>query len=260
MAFFQLQTLTKKFDGLAALDHLSFEIIEGEIFGVVGPNGSGKTTLVNVITGFLRPTTGNVIFKEESIEGLRPYQIAKRGIIRTFQLTSLFPSLTALENICSARYLKTRHSDLGSFARSILLSKEYRNEEKKLEKEAEEILSIMEMTDQRNVIAENLPTVDQRKLEIAIALAAEPEFLLLDEPAAGMNPEEVNRIMGVIQHLQQRGITLVVIEHNMRVITGICNRVMVISYGTKIAEGTPEEVVNNEKVIASYLGEKLQDA
>lgn len=257
MAVFEIQGLTKKFGGLTALNKLDVNIDEGEIVGLVGPNGSGKTTWINIVTGFLKPTAGDMLYKGQSIVGLEPYQIAEMGIIRTFQLTSMFSNLTAKENIISSRYLKTRHSSVGSFFRSIFYTADYREEEMRLSQKADEILAILEMEGKGGMIAANLPTMDQRKLEIAIALAAEPELLLLDEPAGGMNPEEVDRLMNIIQSLQQSGITLVVVEHNMKVITGICTHVMVINYGTKIAEGTVEEVMNNEAVISSYLGEAL---
>lgn len=257
MAILEIQGITKIFGGLTALNKLDVNIDEGEIVGLVGPNGSGKTTWINIVSGFLKPTAGDMLYKGQSIVGLEPYQIAERGIIRTFQLTSLFSNLTARENIIAGRYLKTRHSNVGSFFRSIFLTRDYQKEEMRLNQKADEVLAIVEMEGKGDVIATNLPTVDQRKLGIAIALAGEPELLLLDEPAAGMNPEEVDRAMQLIQSLQQSGITLVVVEHNMKVITGICTHVVVINYGTKIAEGTAEEVINNEAVISSFLGEAL---
>lgn len=257
MVILEMQGLTKEFGGLTALNRLDVNIDEGEIAGLVGPNGSGKTTWINIVTGFLKPTAGDILYKGQSIVGLEPYQIAEMAIIRTFQLTSIFSNLTARENIIASRYLKTRHSNVGSFFRSIFLTRDYQEEESRLSQKADEVLALIEMEGKGDVIAANLPTVDQRKLEIAIALAGEPELLLLDEPASGMNPEEVGRVMQLIQSLQQSGITLVVVEHNMKVITGICTHVVVINYGTKIAEGTAEEVINNKAVISSFLGEAL---
>jgi len=260
MAILEMHGLSKIFGGLTALNKLDLNIFEGEIFGLVGPNGSGKTTWINIVTGFLKPSAGDILYKGQSIVGLAPYQVAERGIIRTFQLTSIFSNLTAKENIITGRYLKTRHSNTGSFLRSIFNTSDYRDEESRLSQKGDEILATVEMEEKGDVTAKNLPTVDQRKLEIAIALAGEPGLLLLDEPAAGMNPEEVDRVMQLIQTLQRSGITLAVIEHNMKVITGICTHVAVINYGNKIAEGTPEEVINNKAVISSYLGEAPQNA
>ena len=261
MAILEMKELSKCFGAIAAINNLDVSINEDEIVGLVGPNGSGKTTWINTVTGFLKPTSGSILYRGQSIVGLEPHQIAGKGIIRTFQLTSLFSNLTAKENIVASRYLKTRHSNVGSFFRSIFYSRGYREEEINHSEKADEILSIVEMEGKGDLIAENLPSVDQRKLEIAVALAGEPELLLLDEPAAGMNPEEVDRVMALIQSLQQKyGITLVIVEHNMKVITGICTRVVVINYGTKIAEGSVQEVINNEEVIATYLGKKLQSA
>lgn len=256
MVTLELKELTKNFGGLSALNNLDINIDEGEILGLVGPNGSGKTTCLNVITGFLKPTAGSMLYKGASIVGLKPHQIAERGIIRTFQLTSTFSNLTAKENVISGRYLKTS----GSFAGSFFHSRSYREEEEKLSQKADEILAFLGMEGKGDLIAADLPSVDQRKLEIAIALAGEPELLLLDEPAAGMNPEEQDRVINMIRLLRQSGITMVVVEHNMKVIMGLCTRIVVINYGNKIAEGPPEEIVKDEAVISVYLGKRSLDA
>jgi len=257
MAMLEIKGLIKDFDGLTALNNLDINIDDGELVGLVGPNGSGKTTCINVVGGFLKPTSGSILFKEKSIVGLKPFQIAKRGIARTFQITSIFPNLPARENIICSRYLKMRYSIVGSFCRSISYSRGYRDEEIELNRKADEILTFLEMEDKGDVIAANLPTMDQRKLEIAIALATEPELLLMDEPAAGMNPMEVDKLARLIQLLQKSGKTVMLVEHSMKLITGICTRVVVINYGTKIADGTAEEVIHNREVISSYLGEEL---
>jgi len=249
MAILEIKELAKDFGGLRALNRLDIDVNEGEILGLVGPNGSGKTTWINVVTGFLKPNAGSIVYKGESIVGLEPFQIAGRGIIRTFQLTSTFSNLTAKENVISGRYLKASSSLVGSFFHS----RSYREEEKRLSQKADEILAFLEMEGKGDMIAADMPSVDQRKLEIAIALAGEPELLLLDEPAAGMNPEEQVRVMNMIRSLQQSGIALVVVEHNMRVIMGLCTRIVVMNYGDKIAEGTPEEIANNEEVISVFL-------
>ena len=256
MALLELKGLTKDFDGIAALKDLEFNLDEGDLVGLVGPNGSGKSTCVNLISGFLKPTRGHIFFNGSSIGGLKPYRVAKLGIARTFQLTSLFPDLTAKENILFSEYLKTRHGSASSFMRSIVQSKGYKEEELKLSLKADEILSFLKMEGKGNMIASNLPTMDQRKLEIGIALATEPRLLLLDEPGAGMNPAELDALSQLIQLLRQSGITLLLIEHNMKVITDICTRMIVIDYGNKIAEGYPEEVINTPAVITSYLGEE----
>jgi len=257
MVTLETKGLSKMFGALVALDNLDISINDGEIVGLVGPNGSGKTTWINVVSGFLPPTAGSALYKGQSIVGLAPYQIAERGLIRTFQLTSLFPNMTARENLIASRYLKTRHSLLGSYFRSIFRTSGYWEEERKLRRKSDEILAFFQMEDAADIIAANLRSVDQRKLEIAIALSAEPELLLLDEPAAGMNPKEIDGLMLLIQRINQSGITLLVIEHNMKVIMGICTRVVVLNHGSKIADGTCEEVINNKEVISSYLGEEL---
>ena len=257
MALLEIKELTKKFSGLTALNNLELIIDKGDLIGLVGPNGSGKSTCVNLITGFLKPTMGHIIFNDASIGGLKPYQIARFGIARTFQLTSLFPDLTARENIICSEYLKTKHSSMGSFLRSIVQSKGYQADELSLNQKAEEILSFLGMADKGEMVAANLPTMDQRKLEIGIALATEPKLLLLDEPGAGMNPAELDSLSQLICLLQQSGITLLLIEHNMKVITDICTRMIVINYGNKIADGHPREVINSPEVIASYIGEEL---
>jgi branched-chain amino acid transport system ATP-binding protein len=256
MALLELRGLTKSFGGLTALDRLDLKIDNGEILGLVGPNGSGKTTCLNVITGFLAPTAGNILYKGESIVGLKPHQIAKRGIARTSQLTSTFFSLTTKENVILGRYLKANGSFLGSFFQS----RSYREEEKRLSRQADEILTFLEMEDTASAVASEIPSVDQRKLEVAIALAGEPDLLLLDEPAAGMNPEEQDRAMSTIRSLQKSGLTLVIVEHNMKVIMGLCTRIVVLNYGNKIAEGTPEEISSNEEVISVYLGRRNVNA
>ena len=252
MPILQIKGLLKNFDGLRAVNELDIEIQQGEIFGLIGPNGSGKSTLLNLITGFLKPTAGEIVYKGVSIAGLRPYEIVKLGVSRTFQITSLMPNLTTEENIIAGLHLKTSGSVLGSFFRTT----SYRKEETRLRQRAAEILTFMEMEERREVLARNLPFGEGSKLEIAIALAAEPELLLLDEPAAGMNMEEGVRLMNLIRSIQQMGITVLVIEHNMRVVMGLCTWVTVLNYGLKIGEGTPEEIVNNDKVISVYLGKR----
>jgi len=260
MAVLEIKGIKKKFGELVALNNLDISINEGEIVGLVGPNGSGKTTLINIISGFLRPTAGSIIYNGQSIEGMEPHQIARKGIVRTFQLTSLFFNLTVEENLIVSRDLKRRYTYWGSYLRSIFHTRGYCEEESELSRKADEILSIVEMKSKRDVIVGNLPTVEQRKLEIAIALATGGNLLLLDEPAAGMNPTEVKNLIHLLQSINQFGIALLVIEHNMRVIMEMCTKIVVLNYGIKIAEGTQEEVINNKEVISSYLGEELENA
>jgi branched-chain amino acid transport system ATP-binding protein len=252
----EMKRVSKDFGGLRALSELDIEIHESEILGIIGPNGAGKTTLLNVVTGFLKPTAGSIVYKEEPITNLKPFQIAEKGIVRTFQLTSLFPNLTTEENVIAGRHLKTRGNILGS----ILRRRSYRDGEMKLRKKATEILDFTGMLERRDSLARNLPGGDQRNLEIAIALATEPELLLLDEPAAGLNPEESVRLVSLIQSIQRMGITLAIIEHNMKVIMDVCSRIVVFDYGRKIAEGTPNEIINNDRVISVYLGTRRQNA
>lgn len=257
MALLETKGLTKVFGGLTAVNDLDMTIKHGEILGLVGPNGSGKSTCINLIAGSLTPTSGDISFNGLPISDMKPYTVAGKGIARTYQLTSLFPNLTVKENIIYSRYLKSAHSLLGSFFKSLIVSKAYREEEKRQSEKAEEILTFLEMAPYQNVKASNMPTMEQRKLEIGIALATEPELLLLDEPGAGMNPAELDRMTNLIQSIRQSGITLMLVEHNMKVITGICTRMVVINQGSKIAEGDPEVVINNPEVVKCYLGEDL---
>jgi len=251
MEMLNIKSLEKDFNGLKVLDKVDMTIKQHEIFGLVGPNGSGKTTMLNVITGFLRPTSGEIIYKGEPITGLKPHEITKKRIVRTYQLSSLYPNLTVEQNIITGSHLKASSSLLGSFFQT----RRYREEERILKEKANEILSFMDMVKQKDVLARNLPFGDERKLEIAIALATDPELLLMDEPAAGMNPEEQEKLIHLIQLIAGMGITIVIIEHNMRVIMKVCTSVAVLSYGIKLAEGTPEEITRDEKVISVYLGE-----
>lgn len=250
MSILRTKNLSIDFGGLRALDHLDLEIHEGEIFGLIGPNGSGKTTCLNLITGFLKPTGGEVIYKGKPIAGLKPYQIAERGIVRTFQLVRLFPNLTCKENIIVGRHLRIK----GNMWGAITCSKGYREGEAKLRKETRESLDLVGLGEREGVVAKNLTVGEERKLEIAIALAAKPKVVLLDEPAAGMSPKESTELVSLIRSIQKMGMTVLVVEHNIRVVMDLCHRIAVLHFGVKIAEGTPEEITSNDEVISVYLG------
>lgn len=254
MTILRIEGLTKDFGRLRALNEVALNVQQGEILGLIGPNGSGKTTMLNVITGFLKTTAGSATYKKELLTGLKPHQIAKRGVTRTFQLTSLFPNLTVTENIIHGRHLYSKSSLFGSF----FWSKSYRKEEAKLRQEVMDVLTFVNMQEKGDMIARNLPAAEQRILEIAIALASKPELLLLDEPASGMNVPEAVSAMELIRSIQQKGTTVVVVEHNMKVIMQLCSRIAVLNQGVKIAEGTPEEISKDEQVISVYLGKRRE--
>jgi branched-chain amino acid transport system ATP-binding protein len=249
----ETKALARHFGGLKALDGVDLAVEEAEIFGLIGPNGSGKTTTLNVISGFLPATAGSTSYRGATITGLKPFQIARRGLVRTFQLTSVFGNLTVLENLVHASHLRTRSTLLGC----LLHSPGYRREEERLRAGAAEVLAFVGLPPQRHgVKARNLSAGEQRYLELAIALAADPDILLLDEPATGLNHEEAERVVSLIRSIRDRGTTVVLVEHNMRVIMSICSRIAVLNLGRKIAEGTPQEIAADEGVVAAYLGRR----
>jgi len=252
MAILEVRKISKDFGGLRVLREVDIDVDRGEILGLIGPNGSGKTTLLNVITGFQEPTGGQLRYKGESILGLKPHQISHRGLARTFQLNKVFPNLTARENVMVARHLRTK----GSIVGSVLNTRDYREDEAKLTQKADEILSRVGMGGRGHVTAKNLSHGEQRNLEMAMVLATEPELVLLDEPTSGMNPEEIARVIGLIQSIQQMGLGVVVVEHNMRVVMELCTRIAVLNHGVKIAEGNAEEIIKNDEVAIAYLGRK----
>lgn len=251
-----VKRITKDFGGVRALSEIDLEVHHGDVLGLIGPNGSGKTTLFNIITGFLSPTSGDIMFKGKSIAGLQPHQVAAKGIGRTFQLSSLFLDMSVRENNKVARYLETSTS----LWQSLINSKGFREEQKKLEEDAAKIVTFAGMQKEADMPAKRLPYGSQRKLELAVSSGMELELLLLDEPATGMNPEEIKENVNLIELIRERGITIVVIEHHMELVMGICNRIIVLNDGRKIAEGTPKEVAENEEVISVYLGRKLKSA
>lgn len=250
MPLLELQKLTKCFGGLTAVSELDLSIEKGEIVGLIGPNGAGKTTVFNTISGVFRPTRGKVLFKDRDITGLKPHSVVRRSLVRTFQLTTLFGDMTVLENILLGFHLTSGVGFWGGLFNTVST----RSRQKQLLKGAAELADFMGLGGKQHELAKNLPHGHQRVLEMAIALAASPELLLLDEPVTGMNAEEANEMMNKISDTRDRGITILLVEHDMRVVMDICDRICVLNFGKKIAEGSPKEICENKEVIAAYLG------
>jgi len=234
----QAEHVTKRFGGLVAVDDVSFIVEEGQIFGLIGPNGAGKTTLLNVIAGVYKPEGGVVRFKGEKITGLSSYKVCQKGIARTFQISQPFPKMSALENVLVAAV----------FGNSKVV--------KAPEAWAEEILDFVEFPMPKDTLAMNLNTAQLKRLDLARALASNPTLLLLDELAAGLTPTELSELMDLVRRIRDKGVTIIIVEHLMRVIMQICDRIAVLHYGQKIAEGTPDEIAADQKVADAYLGEK----
>ena len=243
--------VSEVFGGLKAVSDFNFHINKGELIGLIGPNGAGKTTAFNLITGVYQPTTGEITFDGKSIVGLKPYQITQRGIARTFQNIRLFSELSVLENVKIAFHFHVKYGIL----ESVFRIGRYFKEEERIEAEAMKLLKIFHLEDKAGELAKNLPYGAQRRLEIARALAAKPKLLLLDEPAAGMNPQETKELMEMIAWIRREfALTILLIEHDMSLVMGICERIYVLEYGTIIAQGTPDVIKKDPEVIRAYLG------
>lgn len=252
MALLQVLDVTKRFGGLTAVNKMNFELKKGEIVSVIGPNGAGKTTFFNTLTGLYRPEEGKILFNGLSLIGLRPDQIAARGIARTFQNIRLFGNMTVIENVLVGMHIHLKQN----MATAVLRVNSFKKEEDDAEARAHELIKYVGLDGNlSNELAKNLPYGGQRRVEIARALAADPQLLLLDEPAAGMNPQETEDVTNLFRRIRdEKGITILLIEHDMRVVMKISERISVMDYGEKIAEGSPAQIRANQRVIEAYLG------
>lgn len=251
MSILETRKVTKRFGGLSAVNRVSLQVPGNSIYSIIGPNGAGKTTLFNCITGFYQPDEGEMFFKGKSLIGYAPDRVTQQGLSRTYQNIRLFPAMTALENILVGAHPRLK----SNWIDAILHTPRQRKEEKAALQKAQELLNFVGLQGKGDLLARNLPYGEQRRLELARALANEPDLILLDEPTAGMNPNESERMMDFIRSLRdQLGITILLIEHDMKVVMGISEYIYVLDFGELIAEGSPREIQNNPRVIESYLG------
>jgi len=250
MAMLEIRDLNKYFGGLAAIKDLNLDVFNSEIVGLIGPNGAGKTTFFNVITGVYPPTLGSVLFMNQDITGLKTYKIAQFKIARNFQDSILFMKLSVLDNVVAGFHGNYKKAEWKSF----MYIPSARKEERAAKRKALEILEFMGLASLKDELAANLPHGHQRILGICIALATNPKLLLLDEPATGMNPEETSNLIMLVKRIRDNGITIILVEHDMQAVMNLCNRIVVLNYGRKIAEGLPDEITKNEEVIEAYLG------
>lgn len=251
----QVNKVSKNFGGLSALTDVSFSINKGEIFGLIGPNGAGKTTMFNLVTSIYTVSSGEIVFNNEKINELKPHQITKKGICRTFQNIRLFPQMTTVENVMVGVHSRSH----AGVVKSVFKPKSQKQEEASILAKSHELLKFVGLEGFEEVEAENLAYGQQRRLEIARAMASNPELLLLDEPAAGMNETETADLFQLIKRIQARGITILLIEHDMPLVMNLCDRIAVLNFGKKIAEGTPEEIQNNPEVVEAYLGREEEE-
>lgn len=252
MTVLEVKNIAKRFGGIQALTDVNFAVDAGEVFGLIGPNGAGKTTMFNMITAMFPQTSGDILFMGENLAGKKPHEITEIGICRTFQNIRLFPDMTVLENVTVGEHCRTK-SGVWS---SVFRTKKQKTEEAGIRDRARALLELVNLADQEDNFADNLSYGQQRRLEIARALASNPKLLLLDEPAAGMNEKETNDLFDLIHKIKAKGITVLLIEHDMPLVMRICDRIAVLNFGREIALGTPDEIKNNPEVIEAYLGKE----